>query len=585
MKKVKLDLGGIQKLKKYIKKYYVLIILNLLLATVSSLVSSAPIALIKRLFDKGIAGKSEKDILYAAGAMIMLAVVGAVLMYWNTIFSTVISSSIYKDIVTDIYNKIQTLDMEYFSGKKTGDMMIRVMTDPSNINSIILEIFDMISEIIKVGLCLGIAFYIDFDLTLGVMVVTPILIITVRRYAKRLKRSGKHRQEALDSLNSKLQETLSGIRIIRAFATEDYEINNFKKKNANLKKIAVRSARYNAKANSIMEAMNYVIIALLLMFSGYRVLRAKSFTPGDFITIVGAISSMYTPARRAMTRFNSISVNMSSITRVSEILEEMPSIVNRENCIKFENFASDITFENVDFKYRDSTEKILKNINLNVKKGETVAFVGNSGGGKSTLVNLIPRFFDVSSGSLRIDGIDIRDYEIKSLRKAIGIVPQETFLFSGTILSNIKYSRRDATFEEIVEAAKQANAHEFIENLSDGYNTEIGERGVKLSGGQKQRIAIARAILENPQILILDEATSALDNESEKLVQDALEKLMEGKTTFVIAHRLTTIENSNKIVVIQKGEIKEVGNHNELLNKNGIYKALYNKNFDFNVKS
>ena len=585
MKKVKLDLGGIQKLKKYIKKYYVLIILNLLLATVSSLVSSAPIALIKRLFDKGIAGKSEKDILYAAGAMIMLAVVGAVLMYWNTIFSTVISSSIYKDIVTDIYNKIQTLDMEYFSGKKTGDMMIRVMTDPSNINSIILEIFDMISEIIKVGLCLGIAFYIDFDLTLGVMVVTPILIITVRRYAKRLKRSGKHRQEALDSLNSKLQETLSGIRIIRAFATEDYEINNFKKKNANLKKIAVRSARYNAKANSIMEAMNYIIIALLLMFSGYRVLRAKSFTPGDFITIVGAISSMYTPARRAMTRFNSISVNMSSITRVSEILEEMPSIVNRENCIKFENFVSDITFENVDFKYRDSTEKILKNINLNVKKGETVAFVGNSGGGKSTLVNLIPRFFDVSSGSLRIDGIDIRDYEIKSLRKAIGIVPQETFLFSGTILSNIKYSRRDATFEEIVEAAKQANAHEFIENLSDGYNTEIGERGVKLSGGQKQRIAIARAILENPQILILDGATSALDNESEKLVQDALEKLMEGKTTFVIAHRLTTIENSNKIVVIQKGEIKEVGNHNELLNKNGIYKALYNKNFDFNVKS
>ena len=584
MKKIKIDFGEIFKLKKYIKKYYVLIILNILLATMSSLVSSAPIALIKRLFDKGISGKSEKDILYAAGAMIILAAVGAVLMYWNTIFSTVISASIYKDIVTDIYNKIQTLDMEYFSGKKIGDMMTRIMTDPSNINSIILEAFSMIPEVIKLILCLGIAFYIDFDLTLGVMIVTPILIITVRKYAKRLKRSGKQRQEALDSLNSKLQETLSGIRIIRAFATEKYEISDFKKKNVNLKKIAVKSAKYNAKANSVMEAMNYIIIALLLMFSGYRVLRAKNFTPGDFITIVGAISSMYTPARRAMTRINSISVNMSSITRVAEILEEMPSIVNRENCIKFENFVSDITFENVDFKYKDSVEKILKNINLDVKKGETVAFVGNSGGGKSTLVNLIPRFFDVSSGSLKIDGIDIRDYEIKSLRKAIGIVPQETFLFSGTILSNIKYSRQNATFEEVVEAAKQANAHEFIENLSDSYNTEIGERGIKLSGGQKQRIAIARAILENPQILILDEATSALDNESEKLVQDALEKLMEGKTTFVIAHRLTTIENSNKIVVIQKGEIKEIGNHNELLNKNGIYKALYNKNFDIKNK-
>ena len=585
MKIVKLDFGEILKLKKYIKKYYILIILNILLATMSSLVSSAPIALIKRLFDKGISGKSEKDILYAAGAMIMLAAIGAILMYWNTIFSTVISSSIYKDIVTDIYNKIQTLDMEYFSGKKIGDMMTRTMTDPSNINSIILEVFNMIPEVIKLVLCLGIAFYIDFDLTLGVMIVTPILIVTVRKYAKRLKRSGKQRQEALDSLNSKLQETLSGIRVIRAFATEKHEINDFKKKNINLKKIAVKSARYNAKANSIMEAMNYIIIALLLMFSGYRVLRAKNFTPGDFITIVGAISSMYTPARRAMTRFNSISANISSITRVSEILEEVPAIVNKKDCIKFENFARDITFENVDFKYKDSTEKILKNINLDVKKGETIAFVGNSGGGKSTLVNLIPRFFDVSSGSLKIDGIDIRDYEIKSLRKAIGIVPQETFLFSGTILSNIKYSRQNATFEEVVEAAKQANAHEFIENLSDSYNTEIGERGIKLSGGQKQRIAIARAILENPQILILDEATSALDNESEKLVQDALEKLMEGKTTFIIAHRLTTIENSNKIVVIQKGEIKEIGNHNELLNKNGIYKALYNKNFDFNVKS
>ena len=580
MKKIKLDFGGIQKLKKYIKKYYILIILNILLAAMSSFVSSAPILLVQRLFDKGITGRNEKDILYAAGAMILLAVIGAILMYWNTIFSTLISASIYKDIVTDIYNKIQTLDMEYFAGKKIGDLMTRVMTDPGNINSIILEIFNIIPEVIRVIVCLIIAFCTDFDLTLGVLVVAPILIITVRKYAKRLKRSGKNRQEAIDSLNSKLQETLSGIRIIRAFATEEHETKDFKKKNNNLKRIAVRTARYNAKANAIMEALNYIIIALLLLFGGYRVLRAKDFTPGDFIAIVAAISSMYTPARRAITRFNAISVNLSSITRVSEILEEMPSIVNNPNCIKFENFLNDINFENVDFKYKDNPEKILKNINLTVKKGETVAFVGNSGGGKSTLVNLIPRFFDVSNGSIKIDGTDIRNYDIISLRKAIGIVPQETFLFAGTILSNIRYGRQNATKEEIVEAAMQANAHEFIESLPDGYDTEIGERGVKLSGGQKQRIAIARAILENPQILILDEATSALDNESEKLVQDALEKLMKGKTTFVIAHRLTTIENSNKIVVIQKGEIKEIGNHNELLSKNGIYKALYNKNFD-----
>ena len=414
MNKIKLNFGIIQKLKKYIKKYYILIILNILLATMSSLVSSAPIALIKRLFDKGISGKSEKDILYAAGAMIALAVIGAILMYWNTIFSTVISASIYKDIVTDIYNKIQTLDMEYFSGKKIGDMMTRVMTDPNNINSIILEVFNMVPEIIKVIICLGIAFYVDFDLTLGVMIVTPILVVTVRRYAKRLKRSGKDRQEAIDSLNSKLQETLAGIRIIRAFATERSEKKDFNQKNINLKRIAIRTARYNAKANAIMEALNYIIVALLLLFGGYRVLRARDFTAGDFITIVGAISSMYTPARRAVTRLNAISVNLSSITRVSEILEETPSIVNKENCITFENFTDGISFENVDFKYKDNSEEILKNINLDVKKGETVAFVGNSGGGKSTLVNLIPRFFDVAGGVIKIDGTDIRDYEIKS---------------------------------------------------------------------------------------------------------------------------------------------------------------------------
>ena len=537
MNKIKLDFGIIQKLKKYIKKYYILIILNILLATMSSLVSSAPIALIKRLFDKGISGKSEKDILYAAGAMIALAVIGAILMYWNTIFSTVISASIYKDIVTDIYNKIQTLDMEYFSGKKIGDMMTRVMTDPNNINSIILEVFNMVPEIIKVIICLGIAFYVDFDLTLGVMIVTPILVVTVRRYAKRLKRSGKDRQEAIDSLNSKLQETLAGIRIIRAFATERSEKKDFNQKNINLKRIAIRTARYNAKANAIMEALNYIIVALLLLFGGYRVLRARDFTAGDFITIVGAISSMYTPARRAVTRLNAISVNLSSITRVSEILEETPSIVNKENCITFENFTDGISFENVDFKYKDNSEEILKNINLNVKKGETVAFVGNSGGGKSTLVNLIPRFFDVAGGVIKIDGTDIRDYEIKSLRKAIGIVPQETFLFAGTILSNIKYSRQDATFEEIVEAAKQANAHEFIENLSDGYDTEIGERGVKLSGGQKQRVAIAGAIATHKEIIVYDEPTSGLDYRHMKEVAACIQKLSDmGKTQFIITH-------------------------------------------------
>ena len=576
--------NSIKKLRKYMKRYSIPIFLNILLAMISSAVSSAPLALIKRLFDKGIIESNEKDILYAAGSMILLAVVGAVLVYWNTVFSALISASIYKNIVDDIYIKIQTLDMEYFSSAKIGELMTKVITDPNNINSVIKETFNMVPEVFKVVICLGIALSIDWKLTLGILIVAPVLITIVKKYSKKLKRSGKKRQEAMGLINSKLQESLSGIRVIKAFAMEKEEIRDFRIKNMKLKRIAIQTAKYNARSSAVSEALNYIMIAGLLLAGGYRVLRGHDFTPGAFITIMGAISSMYTPIRRAITRFNEISVDIPSVGRVFEILEEEPKIIDNENKILFQYFSDNITFENVEFKYKDSDEKILKNINFNVKKGETMAFVGNSGGGKSTLVNLIPRFFDVSNGAIKIDGVNIKDYDVKSLRKNIGIVPQETFLFSGTILQNIKYGKRDATFEEIKEAAKKANAHEFIKKLEDGYNTEIGERGVKLSGGQKQRIAIARAILENPQILILDEATSALDNESEKLVQDALEKLMENKTTFVIAHRLTTIENSDKIVVLQQGEIKETGTHAELLEKNGLYKSLYNKNFDFSRK-
>lgn len=573
------DFLMVKKLKKYIKKYYLLIILNMVLAMVSSIVSVSPLILVKRLVDQGILGSNEKDILYAAGGMICLAVIGAILIYWNGILSVIISSSIYKNITDDLYVKIQSLDMEYFSRTKIGELMIKVLNDPSNVNYLIIESFNMVSEVFRAVVCLIIAFYKDWKLTLGVLVIAPILMVTVKRYSKKLKKSGRARQEATGILNSKLQETLSGIRVIKAFAMEKEEIKDFKKKSMELKRVALKSARYTSKSSAISEAINYIMVAMLLMFGGFRVLRGNHFTTGDFITIVGAISSMYTPVKRAISRYNEISMNIPSIGRIFEILDVVPEIADTPDCVKFEEFRSDITFENVDFRYKDNDEKILKNINMVAKKGETVALVGNSGGGKSTLVNLIPRFFDVAAGMITIDGINVKDYKIKSLRKKIGIVPQETFLFGGTVLENIKYGNQKASVEEVIEAAKKANAHEFIEKLEQGYETEIGERGVKLSGGQKQRISIARAILENPQILILDEATSALDNESEQLVQDALEKLMKGKTTFVIAHRLSTIINSDKIVVIQQGEIKEVGSHEELLDKDGIYKSLYNKSF------
>lgn len=573
------DFLMVKKLKKYIKKYYILIILNILLALVSSAVSAAPVTLIKKLFDKGIHGKNETAILYAVGGMILLSILGAFLVYWTTMLSGKISSSIYKNIVDDLYVKIQSLDMEYFSRTKVGELMTKVLNDPANVNTFILEFFEFLKYIFTAISYLVIAIHTDWKLTIGMFVSAPILMITVKKYSKKLKKSGKERQETTGILNSKLQETLSGIRVIRAFATEKQEIHNFKKISLELKKVVMKTVGYNAKSNSVSEALNYIMVAILLLFGGYRILRGRVFTTGDFITIMTSIGSMYTPIRRSANIYNSLSTNIPSIGRIFEILDVVPEIADVPDCIKFEEFRSDITFENVDFRYKDNDEKILKNINLVAKKGETVALVGNSGGGKSTLVNLIPRFFDVDAGMITIDGINVKNYKIKSLRKKIGIVPQETFLFGGTVLENIKYGNQKASVEEVIEAAKKANAHEFIEKLEQGYETEIGERGVKLSGGQKQRISIARAILENPQILILDEATSALDNESEQLVQDALEKLMKGKTTFVIAHRLSTIINSDKIVVIQQGEIKEVGSHEELLDKDGIYKSLYNKSF------
>ena len=573
------------KLKKYVKKFYSIIILNMFLSALTGIISSAPILLIKRLFDKGIIGRAEKDILYASLAMIGLAVIAGILMYYNSVLSGTISTGIYKNIIDDLYTKIQTLDMKYFSDSKVGDLMSRFSNDASMINSIILDSFTIILYMMTAIFYLVVLFITDWKLTMGVFLIAPLLLVVVKRYSHKLKHMGRNKQETSGELNSKLQETLSGIRVIKAFTTENYEKSQFKNLSSKLRFYTRKGIGYEAKANSIAESLNYIMFSLLLFFGGYRVIRSGgTFTPGDFMTVLAGMGAMYTPAKRALKLYNGINTNSAAVDRIFEILDIESEITDSENAIEFENFNTTIEFKNVDFEYEEN-KNVITNFSLSVKKGEKIALVGNSGGGKSTIVNLLPRFYDVSRGTIEIDGIDIKKYKLKSLRKKIGIVPQDTFLFSGTIEENIKYGKRTATIEEVMDAAKQANAHMFIEKLSNGYSTEIGERGVKLSGGQKQRIAIARAILENPEILVLDEATSALDNESEKLVQDALEKLMHDKTSFVIAHRLSTVISCDKIIVLQAGLIKEIGTHVELLEKNGIYKSLYERNFDDKIQN
>ena len=573
------------KLKRYIKKFYSIILLNMFLSALTGIISSAPILLIKRLFDKGIIGRAEKDILYASLAMIGLALIAGILMYYNSQLSGTISTGIYKNIIDDLYSKIQTLDMKYFSDSKVGDLMSRFSSDASMINSIILDSFTIILYLMTAIFYLVVLFITGWKLTMGVFLIAPLLLVVVKRYSSKLKHMGKNRQEISGKLNSKLQETLSGIRVIKAFTTENYEKSKFKNLSSKLRFFTRKAIGYEAKANSIAESLNYIMFALLLFFGGYRVIRSGgTFTPGDFMTVLAGMGAMYTPAKRALKLYNGINTNSAAVDRIFEILDIESKVIDSENATQFKEFNSTIEFKNVDFEYEEN-KNVITNFNLSVKKGEKIALVGNSGGGKSTIVNLLPRFYDVSHGTIEIDGVDIKKYKLKSLRKKIGIVPQDTFLFSGTIEENIKYGNRTATTEEVIDAAKQANAHVFIEKLSNGYLTEIGERGVKLSGGQKQRIAIARAILENPEILILDEATSALDNESEKLVQDALEKLMKDKTSFVIAHRLSTVISCDKIIVLQAGEIREIGTHAELLEKNGIYKSLYERNFDDKIQN
>ena len=506
-------------------------------------------------------------------------------MYYNSQLSGTISTGIYKNIIDDLYSKIQTLDMKYFSDSKVGDLMSRFSSDASMINSIILDSFTIILYLMTAIFYLVVLFITDWKLTMGVFLIAPLLLVVVKRYSSKLKHMGKNRQEISGELNSKLQETLSGIRVIKAFTTENYEKSKFKNLSSKLRFFTRKAIGYEAKANSIAESLNYIMFALLLFFGGYRVIRSGgTFTPGDFMTVLAGMGAMYTPAKRALKLYNGINTNSAAVDRIFEILDIESKVIDSENATQFKEFNSTIEFKNVDFEYEEN-KNVITNFNLSVKKGEKIALVGNSGGGKSTIVNLLPRFYDVSHGTIEIDGVDIKKYKLKSLRKKIGIVPQDTFLFSGTIEENIKYGNRTATTEEVIDAAKQANAHVFIEKLSNGYLTEIGERGVKLSGGQKQRIAIARAILENPEILILDEATSALDNESEKLVQDALEKLMKDKTSFVIAHRLSTVISCDKIIVLQAGEIREIGTHAELLEKNGIYKSLYERNFDDKIQN
>lgn len=485
------------------------------------------------------------------------------------------SNKILYDIRKRLYNHLQALSARFYANNQAGQVISRVINDVEQTKDFILTgLMNIWLDCITIIIALSIMFVLDVKLTLAAIIVFPVYILTVYFFFGRLRNLTRKRSQALAEVQGFLHERVQGMSVIKSFAIEDNEAVNFDKHNSNFLQRAFTHTRWNAYS---FAAINTVtdLGPLIVIGSGAVLAINGSITVGTLAAFVGYLEQLFGPLRRLVSSFTTLTQSFASMDRVFQLMDESYDIKNKKGALPLEIQEGRIEINNVSFRYNADESTILNHINLDIEQGETVAFVGMSGGGKSTLINLIPRFYDVTDGEIKIDGTNIKSYLTGSLRHQIGLVQQDNVLFSDTIKENILLGRPDATDEEVIAAAKMANAHDFIMELTDGYDTEVGERGVKLSGGQKQRISIARIFLNNPPIIILDEATSALDLESESIIQDALNILSKDRTTLIVAHRLSTITHADKIVVIENGEIVESGTHQELLAKKGAYEHLY----------
>ncbi|HGO2604816.1 TPA: SAV1866 family putative multidrug efflux ABC transporter [Staphylococcus aureus] len=485
------------------------------------------------------------------------------------------SNKILYDIRKKLYNHLQALSARFYANNQVGQVISRVINDVEQTKDFILTgLMNIWLDCITIIIVLSIMFFLDVKLTLAALFIFPFYILTVYVFFGRLRKLTRERSQALAEVQGFLHERVQGISVVKSFAIEDNEAKNFDKKNTNFLTRALKHTRWNAYSFAAINTVTDIGPIIVIGVGAYLAISG-SITVGTLAAFVGYLELLFGPLRRLVASFTTLTQSFASMDRVFQLIDEDYDIKNGVGAQPIEITQGRIDIDHVSFQYNDNEAPILKDINLSIEKGETVAFVGMSGGGKSTLINLIPRFYDVTSGQILIDGHNIKDFLTGSLRNQIGLVQQDNILFSDTVKENILLGRPTATDEEVVEAAKMANAHDFIMNLPQGYDTEVGERGVKLSGGQKQRLSIARIFLNNPPILILDEATSALDLESESIIQEALDVLSKDRTTLIVAHRLSTITHADKIVVIENGHIVETGTHRELIAKQGAYEHLY----------
>jgi len=549
--------------------------------------ASAVIALVIPLIVRHITGtviyyepeQALSAVLKLAAVMVCLIALEFCCSYFITYWGHMMGTKIERDMRHEIFGHLQKLSFAFYDNQKTGQLMSRVTNDLFDITELLHHgPEDLLISIVKFIGAFIILLRINWVLGLAAFALIPVMAVYAYFYNGKMRRAYKTNRARLADVNAQIEDSLSGIRVVKSFANEDVELHKFDEGNRLFVDSKRKNYRYMAGYNSGLNAMTSLITVIVVVTAALLITRGH-FDAADLVVFILYISTFTEPVRKLVNFTEQFQNGMSGYERFREVMDIEPDIEDRPGAVTLRDVKGDIRFENVSFHYEGIRENVLQKLDLHVRPGEYVALVGTSGVGKSTLCSLIPRFYDVTGGVVRLDGVDVRDIRLESLRSNVGIVQQDVYLFTGSVLENISYGRPDATREEIVEAAKNANAHEFIMELPDGYDTDIGQRGVKLSGGQKQRLSLARVFLKNPSVLIFDEATSALDNESEKIVQDSLERLAKDRTTFVIAHRLSTIRNAKKILVLTEDGIAEQGTHEELLAQGGVYEKLYQMQF------
>jgi len=572
---------SIKRYMKFVYPYKWQIIWTLLIGIVKFAIPLLIPVLIQYVIDDIIDGGGSNaaktsELFWIIGiAVILFVIIRPPVEYYRQYFAQWTSNKILFDIRDQLFSHMQKLSFKYYSNTRAGEVISRVINDVEQTKNFVMTgLMNLWLDVATILIAIAIMLSYDVKLTLVAIMVFPLYAFSVQYFFGRLRSLTRDRSQALAEVQGYLHERVQGMSVIKSFAVEDHEQKNFEGKNGNFLSRAIDQTKWNAKAFAVVNTITDIAPLIVIGYAGFRVIEGD-LTIGVMVAFIAYVERLYNPLRRLVNSSTTLTQSIASMDRVFELVDEKYDVDDKEDAKEVKNVRGDIVFDHVSFAYDEHENDVLKDVHLHVKQGETIAFVGMSGGGKSTIVSLVPRFYDVTQGRILLDGTDIRDYQVRSLRNQIGMVLQDNILFSESVMMNIKMGNPNASDEDAIVAAKAANAHGFIEELPEGYNTKVGERGVKLSGGQKQRVAIARVFLKNPPILILDEATSALDLESEHLIQESIELLAKERTTFIVAHRLSTITHADRIVVIDKGKIAESGSHQELMKHKGLYYNLF----------